>query len=274
MWSIRTPAWWPKVAHYVRGWDGWPTGQRLFLWGGLLGIIAAAWAWLVWQAWAMEHMDIIDMAMPGGGSWGIADLLLVFTMWAVMMPAMMLPSAVPMILTYTAVCRRYDSTRKADVLAWIFVSGYLMVWSGFSLLATLLQWGMHEAMLRVSALDEAGQLVGGILLIVAGTYQWTSIKRVCLAHCRSPLDFLLTGWRGGSWGALCMGVVHGVYCAGCCWLLMLLLFAVGVMNLAWIVLLSVLVLLEKIVPRGDRLARAAGVLMVCWGVWMALTGFP
>jgi predicted metal-binding membrane protein len=244
----------------------------LLFWGGLLGIVAASWAWLAWQAWAMEHMDIVEMAMPSRGSWGAPDLLLVFTMWAVMMAAMMLPSAVPMILAYATISRQRSAARESGLRPWAFVGGYLAVWTVFSLLATLAQWGMHELVLRAPALDEIGPLLGGVLLIAAGVYQWTPAKRVCLAQCRSPFDFLLTSWRDGAWGALRMGVVHGAYCVGCCWLLMLLLFAVGVMNMTWIALLSVLVLLEKATPQGGRLARGAGVLLVAWGGWMALSG--
>jgi predicted metal-binding membrane protein len=219
----------------------------------------------------MEHMDIVEMAMPGSGAWSAPDLLLVFTMWAVMMAAMMLPSAVPMILAYAAVSRQRDAVRESGLRTWAFVAGYLAVWTVFSALATLAQWGMHELVLRAPALDEIGPLLGGALLVAAGVYQWTPAKRVCLAQCRSPLDFLLTGWREGTWGALRMGVVHGAYCVGCCWLLMLLLFAVGVMNMTWIVLLSALVLLEKATPQGGRLARGAGILLVVWGGWMAMS---
>jgi predicted metal-binding membrane protein len=238
-----------------------------------LGVIAAlSWIYLFYQDWAMSQMDMADMAAPSSSVWGMTDVTLLFVMWVVMMAAMMLPSVTPMVLIFTRVNRQFQAQDKQFVRTWIFVAGYLSAWTGFSLLATLGQWALHAAALMTDMMATTSAILGGGVLIAAGVYQWTPATQVCLAHCRSPLTFLLSGWQSGAWGAYRMGITHGAYCTGCCWLLMALLFAVGVMNLAWIVGLSVFVLLEKTLPRGIWIARGSGVLLVALGGWMAITG--
>lgn len=235
----------------------------------LAGIIALAWGYLGYQSWAMDHMDQVDMAMPSAQAWGPEDLALVFTMWAIMMIGMMAPSASPMVLLFARIWSGRPGQGRPMVASGLFLLGYLFAWMGFSLAATLVQWGMHAAMLFTPAWAGTGPMVGGAVLVAAGLYQWTPAKHACLSRCRSPLGFLLTEWRDGPRGALVMGLRHGLYCTGCCWSLMLILFVVGVMNLLWIALLAAFVLLEKTLPHGRWISRVTGLALIVWGGWMA-----
>ena len=151
-----------------------------------------------------------------------------------------------------------------------FLLGYLAVWTGFSALAAVAQWILHALALLSPMMVSTSPLLGGVLLLVAGVFQWTPLKSACLTHCRSPLSFLMTDWGEGKWGAFFMGLKHGAYCTGCCWFLMALLFVAGVMNVWWIAIIALFVLLEKVVPQGLFVGKVAGVLLVAWGVWMAL----
>ena len=242
-------------------------GRALII-GSIVGIALLAWVYLLYQAWAMDHMDVVSMAMPGVHAWGAWDLLLVFTMWGVMMAGMMVPSVSPVVLLFARIQHERRTQGQFFVASWLFLLGYLIVWTGFSLAATVVQWGLHAAMLISPAMVGTSPLLGAAVLIAAGIYQWTPAKHACLARCRSPLAFLLNDWRDGNLGALSMGVRHGLICTGCCWLLMLVLFAVGVMNLLWIALLSVFVLLEKNLPRGLLISRASGTALIAWGAWI------
>jgi predicted metal-binding membrane protein len=238
---------------------------------GAAAIALIGWAYLFYEGWAMQHMDLVAMAMPSTGAWSLMDLLLVFAMWAVMMVAMMVPSATPMLLTFATINRSRRAKGKAFVPVWVFLGGYLVLWTDFSLAATLAQWGLHSLALISPMMVSTSPMLGSVLLIGAGIYQWTPFKQACLKHCRTPLQFLLTCWQDGTAGAFLMGLRHGAYCLGCCWLLMAILFAVGVMNLAWIAGLSVFVLLEKIIPRGLWVAKVAGLFLMGFGGWMALS---
>ena len=185
-------------------------------------------------------------------------------MWWVMMVAMMLPSATMMIMTVARVSSRRGD-RAAPVL---FASGYLIAWGGFSILATGLQFALETLALLGPVSMAATATAGGVLLVLAGIYQFTPLKHACLRHCRSPLSFVLNRWRDGRTGAVAMGTEHGAYCLGCCWVLMLLLFVFGVMNLLWIAALAIAVLVEKAVPGGPLLARIAGAGMIAAGSLM------
>jgi predicted metal-binding membrane protein len=187
-------------------------------------------------------------------------------MWVVMMVAMMVPTAAPMILMYVTINRRQQGQRASLLPTAVFLGGYLLVWTGFSALAALAQWGLHSAALLSSMMVNTSPVLGGVLLLSAGIFQWTPWKYTCLKHCRSPLGFLMTDWRDGTWGALQMGLRHGGYCTGCCWFLMALLFVAGVMNLLWVATITAFVLVEKIVPRGDLVGRIAGGGLVLAGV--------
>ena len=150
----------------------------------------------------------------------------------------------------------------------VFLAGYLVVWTGFSALAAVAQWVLHAEAFLSPLMVSTSPILGGSLLIVAGVFQWTPLKSSCLAHCRSPLSFLMTDWREGKLGAFVMGLKHGAFCTGCCWFLMALLFVAGVMNIWWIAIIAVLVLLEKVAPRGLLVGKVAGLLLSAWGVWV------
>lgn len=235
----------------------------------LVAITALAWTCLGYQSWAMDHMDVVDMAMPSAAQWGLWDLLLVFAMWTVMMVGMMTPSASPVILLFVRIQNGRHAQGRPVVASGLFLLGYLAAWTVFSLAVTLLQWAMHAAMLITPAMTGTSPLLGGAVLVAAGIYQWTPAKHACLAHCRSPMGYLLGEWRDGARGAFVMGLKHGVYCTGCCWLLMLVLFVVGVMNLLWVALITTLVLLEKTRQQGPWIGRMVGLALIVWGGWIA-----
>ena len=243
--------------------------DRAIVGAGLAGITLLAWVYLVQMTRAMAPMDM-GMAMPRMHAWGVHDVAMLVLMWAVMMVAMMLPSAAPMILTFAAVHRRRGEQGRPIVPTGVFVLGYVVVWSAFSVAAALLQWTLHAAALLSPAMTSTSPLVGGALLIAAGLFQWTPLKSICLAHCRSPLSFLMTEWREGATGAFIMGVRHGLYCVGCCWVLMGLLFVAGVMNLLWVAAIAVFVLVEKVTPRGEQASRVAGAVLIVAGLAVAL----
>jgi predicted metal-binding membrane protein len=201
-------------------------------------------------------------------AWGIAEFAAMLVMWAVMMAAMMLPSVMPVISLYARVGTKRAAQNQSRQPTWPFVTGYLLAWAGFSVLATLANWGLHSGGYLTSMMGSAAPRLGGIVLIAAGVYQWTPLKNACLSHCRSPLAFLADHWREGRTGALTMGLEHGAYCVGCCWFLMALLFVLGVMNVAWIAVLTVFILVEKMVPFGKWWSRGAGAILVMWGAWL------
>jgi predicted metal-binding membrane protein len=233
---------------------------------GLAAIAALSWTYLIYMAWGMRHMDVgIEMViMPAMQNWSAWDLLLVFLMWAVMMVAMMVPTASPMIMLFAEFSRRLDANRSTLVATGQFVLGYVAAWGGFSVVATLAQWGLLSAALVSPMMESTSKVLGGGLLLIAGLFQFTRLKDACLAHCRSPLGFFTTEWRHGSWGAFRMGLKHGGYCLGCCWALMGLLFAFGVMNLLWVAAISAFVLLEKIGPANKLISRLSGLLLIAW----------
>jgi predicted metal-binding membrane protein len=199
------------------------------------------------------------------GMWTPGYLAVLVVMWAVMMAAMMLPSAAPMILLYGAIADRRKAKGDTAVGAGVFGFGYIVVWAGFSLIAVALQFGLDSLALLSPMMSTTSKWLAGSVLIAAGLYQWTPLKQACLRRCRSPLEFLTTEWRAGARGAFLMGLRHGTYCLGCCWLLMLLLFVGGIMNIAWIAGIAVFVLIEKVAPAGHWIGRAAGAALVVWG---------
>ena len=214
----------------------------------------------------------VSAAMPSTQFWGLEDVVFMFVMWSVMMVAMMLPSVTPMVLLFTGVMRKRASDGRPLVSTAFFVVGYLLVWVGFSAVATFANWGLHSGGFLSSMMGRTTPMVGGGVLLLAGAFQWTQLKDACLSHCRSPLAFLASGWREGRRGTLMMGLHHGLYCLGCCWLLMALLFVLGIMNLPWIVGLTVFVLLEKVSPRGRLVSRVSGVMFAVWGMALLVSG--
>jgi predicted metal-binding membrane protein len=194
-------------------------------------------------------------------------------MWVIMMVAMMVPSASPMILTFATINARRAVTGGPVVPTAVFLAGYLLVWSAFSLAATLLQWGLGALALLIPETLVATPVAGAVLLLVAGIWQLTPLKRACLARCRSPLGFVLAEWREGARGALIMGLRHGAFCVGCCWTLMALLFVAGVMNLLWVTAIAAFVLVEKLLPPGRAVSWIAGVVLLAWGAFVLVRAF-
>ncbi|HEY9676110.1 MAG TPA: DUF2182 domain-containing protein [Waterburya sp.] len=246
--------------------------DRIIAISGLVVITLLAWLYMLHLASSMAGMEMsnMKMSMPNTQTWRIGDIILTFIMWAVMMVAMMTPSATPMILMFARVNRQRHTIQTPIPATVVFLCGYAIAWMAFSAGATFVQWGLHWAALLSPELISVSPLLGGILLILAGAYQFTPLKYACLSRCRTPLGFLMTEWREGAKGALIMGIRHGVYCVGCCWLLMALLFVAGVMNLLWVALIAGYVLVEKVVPAGQWVSRAIGALMIGWGAWLLI----
>lgn len=222
----------------------------------------------------MQHDQMMaEMGMTMDMPWTVIDAAFTFVMWTVMMVAMMTPSAAPVVLLFAGM-QRGRGARRIPLIAIVFSAGYLLVWAAFSSGAAAAQWALHQAAMLSPAMTTSAWLGGGIL-VAAGIYQLTPSKRACLTHCQSPLGFLMSHWRGGTAGALRMGIAHGTYCVGCCWALMCVLFVVGVMNLAWVAGLAIFVLLEKMGPAGPVVARVAGGAMVVAGIllWACATLF-
>lgn len=235
----------------------------------LLMIVALSWAYLLAGAGVMTGM-VGEMVMAPV-AWTPAHALTMLAMWAIMMVAMMLPGAAPMLLLFVTIGRARHSPAWRVAASGMFSLGYIAIWTAFSLVAVVLQFALERAALFSPMMQTTSMALAGAVLIVAGIYQWTPLKHACLRHCRSPLDFVLTHWREGLRGAFAMGFRHGVYCLGCCWVLMLLLFVGGVMNLVWIAGLALLVLIEKLAPAGCWVGRITGAVLVIWGIVVLLT---
>jgi len=242
--------------------------MRLVIAAGLLVVTALCWAWIVPMARDMYGPMTGPSAWMMTGTWDMRYALLIWAMWAVMMAGMMLPSASPMLLLYSATARRGPDPGSALLRVTAMAVGYLLVWCLFSAGATLLQGVASRLLLVTPMMETATAGAGGILLLAAGAYQFTPLKGACLRACRSPLSFIIERWRAGPLGAFRMGLDHGRYCLGCCWALMLLLFAGGVMNLWVIAALTVFVLIEKLAPFGVHSGRLAGVALIGFGFWM------
>ncbi|SLN43800.1 hypothetical protein PSA7680_02217 [Pseudoruegeria aquimaris] len=213
------------------------------------------------------------MPMGPGRGWTAGYALLVFLMWWVMMVAMMIPSAAPTLLLYTALKRTGPDAARAAWLCGVFLFGYLACWAVFSALATGLQWLLSASpLMNAPMMSLHGKGMAGAVLLLAGLYQFSPLKQACLRHCRAPAQFLARHHRPGAGGALGLGLRHGVYCLGCCWALMALLFVGGIMNLWWVAGLAVWVLVEKAAPHGVWLTLAGGAVLILWGGWLLLAG--
>ncbi|SFI38916.1 DUF2182 domain-containing protein [Nitrosomonas sp. Nm34] len=235
----------------------------------LSAVVIVAWAHLFHQHWQMASLPMSDMWMLSAdiSSWQLIDFGWVYSMWAVMMAAMMLPSAIPMFLVFSRICKqRYQTSYHLNLL---FILAYLVVWSVFSMVMTGLQWQMHGLHFLSPMMDNQNERLAAAIFIGAGIYQLTSWKSGFLQSCRSPMGFLLTEWREGALGVFYVGLKHGSVCVGCCWAQMLIMFAVGVMNLPGMALITLLVTAEKIVPgKSQLICRIGGVLLIAWGSWL------
>ncbi|TIN28854.1 MAG: DUF2182 domain-containing protein [Mesorhizobium sp.] len=267
--------------------------DRAVVTAALVVIAVLAWAYVLWLATDMVtpgspapgsaggDMAGMDMSTTGGMDMGATvapgfragastDFAFIFTMWAVMMVGMMTPSVAPMLLLYAGVGRKARADGRPIASTGWFFAGYLAVWVVFSVLATGAQWLLARLALLDPSMATDSAILGGLVLIAAGLYQWTPMKGVCLRQCQAPIAFLAShgGFRSAPLGALRLGIDHGAYCLGCCWALMALLFVGGVMNVLWIAGIAILVLLEKTVPTGQLIPRVSGALMAAIGAWL------
>lgn len=257
---------------------------------GLVTVIVLSWIYILLGAGMdMTAFEMTTLSMPdassgmdltGSGSgaahsammqpavWTPSYAALMFLMWWIMMVAMMLPSASPMILLFARVQRKEKEKGAPFVSTSVFAAGYLATWGVFSLIAAGAQWGLERAGFLSAMMASTSGLFAGVLLFAAGIYQLTPLKHACLRHCRSPIQFVMHHWRSGTSGAVRMGIDHGAFCLACCWFLMALLFVGGVMNLYWIVGLAIFVLLEKTIPAGHWLGSIMGIVLMVWGGWL------
>jgi predicted metal-binding membrane protein len=255
-----------------------PTGapqrfDRIIVAGLLLLVAVLAWAFTVHQAMLMDEMAAAmwrDMNMSMNGmepSWTPIDALMVFVMWSAMMAAMMISGASPMVAAFATINRRRRERNTPYVPTAVFLLGYLLVWAAFSLLATVLQWLLQSTGLLTTMMQSASHYFSAVLFLAAGLYQFSPLKERCLAYCRSPDGFILSEWRDGALGAVVMGLRHGLFCLGCCGALMVLLFAVAVMDLRWVAALTILVTAEKLLPSAQfwRVGIGVGLLVAALG---------
>jgi predicted metal-binding membrane protein len=243
--------------------------DRLIVFSGLAFVAGVSWSWILSMSADMYGTMRGASAWAMTGSWDFPHLVLLFVMWVVMMTAMMLPSAIPMLSLYIGVIRRSDGERLATQ-AYSLAGGYLAVWSLFSAVAAIVQRLLTDQSVVSPMMTIADPRIASSVLILVGVYQFTPLKRDCLAACRSPIGLFTSFWRPGAVGAFRMGVRHGLYCLGCCWALMLLLFAGGVMNAYVIGGLTLFVLIEKATPISGTAAKVGGVVLVVMGVWLLL----
>ena len=248
----------------------------------LLALTVIAWGYVVWLASTMSMpsgpmpmMPGMEMAgsmppTPAIASWTWVRFAFIFAMWTVMMIGMMTPSVTPMVLLHAQVMRRTATADQRVAPPGWFAAGYLGAWTLFAAVASLAQWQLERLALLTPMMQSASRPFSAAVLIAAGVYQWLPAKDACLVQCRSPLSFIQRhgGFQSSARGSLRLGFVHGLYCVGCCWALMAVLFAVGVMNLLWIAGLMIIVLLEKLLPRGPLLSRLAGCALAAYGLWM------
>jgi predicted metal-binding membrane protein len=244
--------------------------SRLLVLGGFLAIAGLAWIFLFQSEIAMTTMArdhwlagmMMAMMQPHA-----ATLYLTATaaMWLVMMIAMMTPAVLPVVLMFTRVDRGNAAHRTRDSA--LFGASYLVVWGIFGIAMAVLQWGLHRGAVLQTHLLEAGPVFASSLAIAAGFYQLTPLKSTCLSHCQSPLGFLMSHWRAGALGAIHMGFTHGAYCLGCCWALMFLMFVGGVMSVGAMVVISLYILFERLLPAGPWMTKFPGALLIGWGVW-------
>lgn len=235
--------------------------DRIVAGGGLAAACTLAWWITAWHAHAMHTV--------APSVWHAGWIAGMFLMWLIMMVAMMLPAVFPMVDMFATLSRQRHNGRAPYATTAVFVAGYLIAWSGFSALATAAHWALERAGLIDAMMNSTSDVLTATLLLAAGLYQWTPLKQVCLARCRSPIGFMLTEWRDGARGALVMGIRHGVFCVGCCAVLMTLLFAVAVMNLLWLATLTAVVMVEKLLPGEEFWRQAIGVTLTLAGAfWM------
>jgi predicted metal-binding membrane protein len=225
-------------------------------------VVLLAWTYLLLGA----GMDVPAGPMDVSLSWTPGYVGLVLAMWVLMMTAMMLPSAAPMLLLFATVCRKGRAAGDALRRTAVFGLAYVFVWVAFAVVATGVQWSLERAMLLSPGMTLESRTIAGLVFVAAGAYQLLPLKRACLRHCRSPMEFLAGQWRPGGFGAFRMGLRHGAFCLGCCWMLMGLLFVGGLMNVLWIAALALVAFIEKIAPATSVVSRVIALGLIVWGV--------
>jgi predicted metal-binding membrane protein len=246
--------------------------DRLIIISGLFFITLLSWLYIFYLYNQMVYMDMnaLFFAMPMTPEWTIIDFILLFLMWLVMMIAMMTPSVSPLVLIFATINRQRKNQDRPFVNAAYLMAGYFLVWAAFSLVATTLQWVLQQISLLDPYMKTTSKILGGIILIATGIFQFTPLKQTCLTHCRSPLDFVLQHWKEGKQGALRMGIENGFYCLGCCWMLMALLFVTGIMNLLWVAIIALFVLVEKILSQIKWIPYFAGTVLILYGILLLI----
>ena len=267
-----------------------PLKDRMTVYVGVFVVLFVSWFYILGMGWHMNTLPFVENKMmnmpmeksmgfldtilmwmpPSRGSWVLSDFILLFLMWSVMMIAMMTPSILPMLMLFTTLNARNKSKGKDTSPTLFLLAGYLMSWVLFSLVITLPEYAMHKSGLLNPMMEPTHAYLGSAMLIIAGIYQFTPFKDACLTVCQSPLTFLMNNWKDGNLGAFLVGYKHGFYCIGCCWALMLTLFALGVMNIMWVMVLTIFVLFEKLSYKNPLLfRRVAGYAFILWGILLA-----
>jgi predicted metal-binding membrane protein len=248
--------------------------DRWVVLAALAAVVALAWAYLAYIVLAhpVMDMDAIAMAAMPPPVWDAGYFAATLAMWMVMMVGMMLPSAAPTLLLFDALQLQGGPARRDHRATALFAAGYVLAWGAFSVLATAAQWALSAAMLLSAMMTSKSSVFAASLLVIAGAYQFTPLKIACLSQCRSPAQFLIRHRRPGPLGPLLMGLQHGYQCIACCWALMALLFAFGVMNLLWVAALAIFVFIEKLTPAGPLVGRVGGFVMICAGLVMMAIG--
>ena len=244
--------------------------DKIIIVTALVLLSALAWIATVHQAGDMG-MGMLTMRMTMGLPFSVSNAVLYIVLWGVMMVAMMFPSVAPMAVLFATVTRKKRDQADPFAPAWLFVAGYGVLWTLTGGVAYAGDMAIQSLPHTFPGLRMHGPVIGGATLIVAGLYQLSPLKYVCLSKCRSPLGFLLTSWHDGHWGAFRMGLQHGVYCLGCCWSLMTVLFVVGTMNLVWMGVLTLIIFLEKILPYGVALGKGTGIGLIGLGLVLAVS---
>ena len=273
-----------------------PLKDRIIVYLGIILILAVSWGYIIGMGWHMGtlpfgtepmkmdgsmNMDMNNKSLlesvltwmpPMSGIWSFSDFFLLFIMWAVMMIAMMTPSILPMIMLFTSLNSKKIKENKSSASPLNLLMGYLLSWVLFSLVITFPQYGLHKIGLLTPMMEPTHAALGGVILMLAGIYQFTPFKDACLSVCQSPLSFMMNNWRDGNLGAFLIGYKHGFYCVGCCWFLMLTLFALGVMNIMWVAILTLFVMFEKLSVKFPLQYRYfTGFVFLGWGTFILVT---
>ncbi len=274
-----------------------PLKDRMVVYIGVLIVLLVSWFYIIGMGWHMNTLpfsenttmnmpmdkpmsmdkdvgflgSVLSWMPPMHGAWQAYDFLLLFLMWSVMMIAMMTPSILPMLMLFTTLNSKKKSQGEEVSSTLILLLGYLSSWIIFSLFITFPQYFMHKSGLLNPMMEPTHVYLGATVLIIAGIYQFTPWKDACLTVCQSPLGFLMNNWKDGNLGAFIIGYKHGYFCVGCCWALMLTLFALGVMNIMWVIILTIFVLFEKLAYKNPLLyRRITGILFIAWGTVLAI----